>query len=385
MSKRDKEELGRGGSLIVTTQKGEKGPKPLAGTDLHKVIGKLGSFGEVRVVYTPAYVVRNTLDDLEKYNQDGKAHNFCYVFGDNDADFQNAKIVDKEDKKEKKIPKPRAFKETRYGHGGQAAAFVGRDHKRINKVAAGVVTVSKLGAGSIAENAKKIFNHGKRNQRTRDEALEKSFNESLDNLYKRAIKGDILIVPVTLDRSDPSKIHTINIGTGIAADKISKESVEQMQEALQIVLSDIENGRISPDQRTKRPKIEITEISLMEQINKQLENKKIPVVTWALKKVAGRMSIGEISGPKELVYSSVDMSQIPERGAKKKGADISPGSKKLAQKEKQAKKAVGTMPKGERQAAHDMAAAMREAQVQSKSGGKITPKKRGKKQDNGIV
>ncbi len=206
-----------------------------ARTDVTKdILPKLASKTPPKVIYTGPWANSKFLDDIEKNNKAKGNKKIFWVFGENDVDKQKANS-----------------RSIRTGSANQASVLNGRTHKEYNEYAVGVVT-TKYGAGPLSE----------------------SFKQSLEDLYNTAAKNPdaVFIVPATFDKQ--GNLSQVNIGTGIAANSLAPESVKEMTDAIQTVLSNIAQGIREPvPDIVLKPKT--TQIKETTPIKQQLPAKKI--------------------------------------------------------------------------------------------------------------
>jgi len=206
-----------------------------ARTDVTKdILPKLASKTPPKVIYTGPWANSKFLDDIEKNNKTKGNKKIFWVFGENDVDKQKANSPD-----------------IRTGSANQASVLNGRTHKEYNEYTVGVVT-TKYGAGPLSE----------------------SFKQSLEDLYDTAAKNPdaVFIVPATFDKQ--GNLSQVNIGTGIAANSLAPESVKEMTDAIQTVLSNIAQGIREPvPDIVLKPKT--TQIKETTPIKQQLPAKKI--------------------------------------------------------------------------------------------------------------
>jgi len=206
-----------------------------ARTDVTKdILPKLASKTPPKVIYTGPWANSKFLDDIEKNNKTKGNKKIFWVFGENDVDKQKANSPG-----------------IRTGSANQASVLNGRTHKEYNEYAVGVVT-TKYGAGPLSE----------------------SFKQSLEDLYDTAAKNPdaVFIVPATFDKQ--GNLSQVNIGTGIAANSLAPESVKEMTDAIQTVLSNIAQGIREPvPDIVLKPKT--TQIKETTPIKQQLPAKKI--------------------------------------------------------------------------------------------------------------
>jgi hypothetical protein len=206
-----------------------------ARTDVTKdILPKLASKTPPKVIYTGPWANSKFLDDIEKNNKTKGNKKIFWVFGENDVDKQKANSLG-----------------IRTGSANQASVLNGRTHKEYNEYAVGVVT-TKYGAGPLSE----------------------SFKQSLEDLYDTAAKNPdaVFIVPATFDKQ--GNLSQVNIGTGIAANSLAPESVKEMTDAIQTVLSNIAQGIREPvPDIVLKPKT--TQIKETTPIKQQLPAKKI--------------------------------------------------------------------------------------------------------------
>ena len=206
-----------------------------ARTDVTKdILPKLASKTPPKVIYTGPWANSKFLDDIEKNNKTKGNKKIFWVFGENDVDKQKANSPG-----------------IRTGSANQASVLNGRTHKEYNEYAVGVVT-TKYGAGPLSE----------------------SFKQSLEDLYDIAAKNPdaVFIVPATFDKQ--GNLSQVNIGTGIAANSLAPESVKEMTDAIQTVLSNIAQGIREPvPDIVLKPKT--TQIKETTPIKQQVPAKKI--------------------------------------------------------------------------------------------------------------
>ena len=206
-----------------------------ARTDVTKdILPKLASKTPPKVIYTGPWANSKFLDDIEKNNKTKGNKKIFWVFGENDVDKQKANS-----------------RSIRTGSANQASVLNGRAHKEYNEYTVGVVT-TKYGPGPLSE----------------------SFKQSLEDLYDIAAKNPdaVFIVPATFDKQ--GNLSQVNIGTGIAANSLAPESVKEMTDAIQTVLSNIAQGIREPvPDIVLKPKT--TQIKETTPIKQQVPAKKI--------------------------------------------------------------------------------------------------------------
>ncbi len=212
-----------------------------ARTDVTKdILPKLAGNTPPKIIYTGPWANSKFLDDIEKNNKTAGNKKIFWVFGENDVDKQKANSTD-----------------IRTGSANQASVLNGRTHKEYNEYTVGVVT-TKYGTDPLSE----------------------SFKQSLESLYDIAAKNPdaVFIVPANFDKQ--GNLSQVNIGTGIAANSLAPESVKDMTDAIQTVLSNIAQGIRAPvSDIVLKPKTtqiqEATPIKPVSQIDEQPHSKKV--------------------------------------------------------------------------------------------------------------